>query len=396
MPDRNCKDGWISTYLRHTAGVESPEVFHFWSAISAIACAMGRSTWVDFGFREIHPNMYVVLVGPSGRVRKTSASDIAMDLLRVAVPALDVLEGKATMPGIIKRMSETYKLTGDSRIVLYAGELKVLLGGTMSNSSMLEDLTELYAGKSKFKYITKGEGEVILNRVSINLLGASTPEWLTTARGSDFVASGFSARILYIYRDEPERRFYRATRGNGWEGTESDLIADLRHISELAGPFIVEPEAEVLWEKWYNNKSNFEFDDERFGPYMERKDKHMLKIAMVLRAGKDDSMVVTADDMRGAMLALNQIEAGMSDVYKSVSEHEVGRLVDRVIKQVAMEKDGVSRRDILRKNYFRTTDAGLSEVLKTCVASGKLRMEFVKRGTKTTEWYRINVEDEFV
>src|SRR5882762_3010598 len=61
---RKCTS-WIESFVEQTAGLESPEIFRKWTAISAIASAMEQKTWMTT-WSPIYPNLYVFLVGRPG------------------------------------------------------------------------------------------------------------------------------------------------------------------------------------------------------------------------------------------------------------------------------------------------------------------------------------------
>src|SRR3990170_8735231 len=63
--NRKCKD-WIDAYVEYTEDFEAPPIFNKWTAITTLAVAASREVWLEEANNRVWPNLYVVLVGPSG------------------------------------------------------------------------------------------------------------------------------------------------------------------------------------------------------------------------------------------------------------------------------------------------------------------------------------------
>src|SRR5258708_7370487 len=57
---------WVAGFLELTDGIQSPEIFRKWSAITAIAGALEQKIWIRSQGEILYPNLYTFLVGPSG------------------------------------------------------------------------------------------------------------------------------------------------------------------------------------------------------------------------------------------------------------------------------------------------------------------------------------------
>ena len=66
---RALKD-WIDSYLDFVDNSEPPQMFKLWCAISVIASALERKCYLSWGTLTFYPNIYIVLVAPSGKARK--------------------------------------------------------------------------------------------------------------------------------------------------------------------------------------------------------------------------------------------------------------------------------------------------------------------------------------
>ena len=82
MPER----GFLNRYLEYTKNHEGPAVFQFWTGLTVLSAVIGRRYGVSKGFYNVYPNLYTLLIAPTGKCRKTTTSRIGVSLL----DALDV------------------------------------------------------------------------------------------------------------------------------------------------------------------------------------------------------------------------------------------------------------------------------------------------------------------
>src|SRR5574337_943259 len=151
---------WIKAFELYTKNSESPRMYHVWAACSTIAAALQRKCWMKWGHDTIYPNLYVILVGPSGRVRKGDPINISKNFVK----ALDVpmIGEDNSLEYIIRYMHDaiqTYKEPGTGRIEMHSSvtcfveELSVLTGER--NTRFLANLTNWYDGRSEWTRRTK-------------------------------------------------------------------------------------------------------------------------------------------------------------------------------------------------------------------------------------------------
>jgi len=75
-------DDWIEGFMEFMYSSEPPDLYKTWVAVSVIASALQRKCRLDWGSITFYPNMYIVLVGPSGKCRKGTAMRPGSKLLR--------------------------------------------------------------------------------------------------------------------------------------------------------------------------------------------------------------------------------------------------------------------------------------------------------------------------
>ena len=129
---------WLDSYLEYTDNTESPISYHTWCGLSVIAGALQRKVYLQWGLAEtIYPNLYVVLIGTSGRTRKGTAIGIAKSMLK-DLPGISVVpessSGRQAMIAAMKRANANFQDPIDGKIkfhcsvTAFSEELSVFLG----------------------------------------------------------------------------------------------------------------------------------------------------------------------------------------------------------------------------------------------------------------------------
>ncbi|MCI0558266.1 MAG: DUF3987 domain-containing protein, partial [Nitrososphaera sp.] len=188
MPERKLPN-WIQAYLTFTNESESPEEYHKWVAITTIAGAMRRRAFYDMGYFVPYPNMYVVLVGPAGRCKKSTAMRIGRSILS-EVPGINFTTDSVTRERLIQDLSQIYK-DGHSSMTAYSSEFATLL--TSSGMDMVNFLTDIYDSPPEWSHKTKMGGTNRIKAPCLNLVGATTPDWIARAMPLDTVGIGLTS-----------------------------------------------------------------------------------------------------------------------------------------------------------------------------------------------------------
>ena len=197
---------------------------------------------MDRGFYILYPNLYTCLVSPTGVGMKSTARDIGIDLMERACPDVTVMRGKLTIPYLVMWMQTaiTKNPEGNAEVTIYSREFKVFTKGIVSDSSLIEDLTDLYDCSPKWDYRTKGQGVYEVKRPCINIQACSTPEWLTTGSAADIIGGGFSSRLLPIAFTKDEKSISWPKKTEVEKDLEDLLVEDLQAISRLNGVFLLQ------------------------------------------------------------------------------------------------------------------------------------------------------------
>jgi len=375
------KESWLKRYLRYTHRSEANEQFHFWAGVSCIAGVLERSVWIDTGHGyRLYPNMYILLVAKSGK-RKTSAADFSIPLLEEV--GVTVFREKITNAALTRYLHNQCELDEDGGVVkpaagfLYTGEAAVLFSRESMVDGLMNTLTSIYLCPDLWTSVTKTQGVDRLYHVCLNLLGATVPDLLAKWVG-EVLFSGFMARLIIVTGGEKRKRplFYGAREEE--LVLYEELTRDLREMRKLKGEFVVTEECVRFLEAWYANREPPE--DERFDGFFEREHDHVLKIAMVLAVSEGKGLVVDVPQAEAAIMAVENIKAGMSEVYAGFGTHVQAEHIARLREQLKEAGGVVPHSVLLRKNWYRMTRDDFNAAIGLLSESGEVVQVRLKGG----------------
>jgi len=76
------KNGWLHEYMSYTSWNEAPAPFHFFVGCAVFGAAMERRVYFNRGYYNLFPNIQLLLVAPTGRCRKSTATNIGVKILQ--------------------------------------------------------------------------------------------------------------------------------------------------------------------------------------------------------------------------------------------------------------------------------------------------------------------------
>lgn len=386
---------WLDAYLEYTDDTEPPRSYHTWVGISCIAGALQRRVWLEWGFERIHPNMYIVLVGPSGRTRKGSALAIGKDLLKeVGVPTT---AEAVTRESLVRRMFDKTVsfLTPEGRAVYHCSmtcfseELSVFLG--QNDIKFLSNLTDWYDSHAEWTYETKNSGIDHLQGLCFNLLGATAPEWFQSILPQEAIGGGFTSRIIFVVEERKRKTVPEPTISPKAEAIRRGLIADLQRIFTLSGPCQFNAAAKLAYTDWYVEQDRLladgqlPVDDPRFSGYAERRATHLRKLMIVLSASHSDTLIITPSDFSRAVDILTSVEKNMHKTFGGFGKAPSSDAVEKVMSYLRISN--ISTRSTILRKFYRDIDSQAIDVVEDTLV--KMHFISVSMGADGDKTYRL-------
>ncbi|MAH45981.1 hypothetical protein CMI37_09120 [Candidatus Pacearchaeota archaeon] len=395
---------WIKGYLEYVEDTEPPLAFHIWTAISAIAATLQRRIVTIRGHTFIYPNQYIVLVGPSGKVRKGEAMSTMRPLLEevgvVMAPEagspqglIEVMVSNVSAVAITIRGKK--KIQQQSAVTCFAEELAVLLGE--KNTEFLAVLTNWYDMRGVWKYRTRGQGEETILGPCLNLLGATAPDWIPYMLTKEAMGGGWTARTIFIVEDKKLKIVPRPKEPDDKQRTK--LLHDLEMIKAMSGEMVFDKDARLAYDKWYDIEENKtqrgepSIIDPRFAPYLSRRGTHLWKICMAISASRGNDLHITMADFNRARILLETAEKKMPRTFGGVGEAPFARATDTVLTYI-MTRRKCTRVELLRAHY-RDVDMWILEKVEAVLEGMKvIRIVLEESGSVTYEYIGPKVEED--
>ena len=388
---RACEESWIMTHLAYLKRHEAPEIFNQWVASSAISATIRRKVFLDVGFRTIYPNLFVILVAPTGK-RKSAAIDQGEELLKLAQCA-PIFANKATPEGLLADLQDSMKwskgegkksLLQGAETFIIADEFTTFVGNKALESGLLPILTNIYDCKNDWKYKTRTQTYIKLYNIWIGMLAATTPEMMHQSIPREIVGGGFSSRCNFVCQMSYERKkpVWKLTKEE--QKLRFNLVYDLKTIAKIKGQMQMTKGVRDFYESWYMKDKTEESLDPMFGGYVERKPHQAIRLAMIFSIAESDNLVIEMHHLEAAIAALDEIEYYMPIAFQFLGSPDAGT-ASYVLSAIKKAGGPIMHSDLLRRVYRSVGSADrLRQIVEDLIAMGKITVE-----TRGGFWYEF-------
>lgn len=395
MRERKTGD-WLDDYLRYTENSEPPKAYHMWVGISVVAAAMQRKCWMQFSIQHLHPNLFVILVGPSGRARKGTAMGYGIDLIR-QLPSIKLVAQKVTEQQLIKDLqdsmdsymnTETSEVFYHSSMTVFSGELAVFLGA--GNIDFLALLTNIYDSEDEWQYRTKTKGVNEIKGVCLNFLGGTAPDWIQSMIPRAAIGGGFTSRVIFVVEREMAKAVPDPTPTPRELKLRDNLCHDLEKIHTLCGEYKFSDPAREVYDDWYINQvDNPPIDSPNFDGYCSRRATHARKLSMILSACRGDDMLIMREDLERAISILEATERTMPKAFSGLGKARYAELTEAVMQYlINLPQRTITHSAILRHFFPDIDEYTLNIAMETLIRMRAVRlhgMDMAGTGEKTYE-----------
>lgn len=372
---------WIESYTHYTRLDEAPEQFHLWTSLAMLSAAVNRNCWMERGYGQTFPNLYILFLGPSG-VGKSSASGIGISMLKTTPLQVHIFKDFITPAGLIEFMAGACvsteiqgKIIHKTPILIYASELGTLLNPRSGVRELTLLLTELFNKPDDHEDRTGKRGKVLIRKPNVTFFACCFPEWIDEELMSVSLRSGFLGRMCVITGYKKRRLAPTIELTTDDIQLHKDLLNDLEHIGNLYGEMSWTPKAYKAWTDWYMSqpKDFSESDDAiEVKGFTARRAQFVQRLAMLHAIAQRDDALVDIPDLEFGKYHIDQCETN-SRRLKLKSPHVILTNKTRmyILKLQAKMGDTIPIRDVaMRMHHHVANTKELDECIEQLCAIG--------------------------
>lgn len=392
---RNLPDTFVEKYIKWcTARSDASWQYHQAGAFTILSAILAESVRLPTSFGVVIPNLWFLILGDTTLTRKTTAMEMAMDLLLTVYPEA-ILATDGSIEGLLTELS----LRSGKTSLFWRDEFAGMLDSMRKKdyySGMVEALTKLYDGKYQKRILRK---ETIEVRDPIFILFAGGIKTrIMELFDLDYIINGFVPRFIFIVAEPKLDSFKPAGPANkdmlklsvelieeltalreNYD-TETVMIVGEQHIAnKRTWNAVLAPE---VWDR-YNVlekqlvSAGLKSDNsDIYTPTMDRLAKSGLKIAMLIAASRQDpnkdekgNIYVVMDDMLRAIFYIDQWKEYSTYVVNAAGKSMSEKTMERALVLIHRGKN--NRSDLMRSMHLNSREADM--ILDTLEQRGYIR-----------------------
>lgn len=193
---------FLDEYFKYAIDlVDCPQVFHRFLARAIVGIACKNRVYYQFGDMRIFPNIWMILVAPSSFYRKTTAIQVAINIMK-SVDENIMLPNEFSPEALLPVLQE--RPYGSFFFSEFKTLAKILEKEYMSYAESL--LTTLYDVPPVYTRQLRKES-FQMKYPCVSLLSATTINWFISSLKEDDIAGGYLPRYMIIPGKVKERWF---------------------------------------------------------------------------------------------------------------------------------------------------------------------------------------------
>lgn len=375
-------DTFVERYIEWAASLGDAAVqYHQAGAFVCLSSTLCGSVRLPTSFGTIIPNLWFMILADTTLTRKSTAMDIAMDLVVDTPNGEDLV--MATDGSIEGMMSALASRAGKPSIFLrdeFSGLLEQMTKKDYM-AGMAELLTKLYDGKMQKRILRKEVIEVRDPRLV--LFAGGIKNKITGLMSFEQVSSGFMPRFIFITAESDIKRIRpigpptKRTTGNR-DAVLAELVDIGQHYNKTQELHIkkldatikqnVVFDAQLTDEAWirYNELEAALLTEglksdrpEIMTPVGDRLAKSILKASVLIAAARQrgDQVLVERADVIRAIMYGERWRTYAEDVMENVGKSTDERKLDTIHNAIRKKEAGVSRSQLMQAYHLSARDA---------------------------------------
>jgi hypothetical protein len=407
---RRNKD-FIQACARPVKGSPIPSKFAMWTAISAIAGALGRKCWFSMPHYDIRPNLFIVLLGPPGTNKSVSLIlPFSKVFSKLTTPVgtkeddnefnsgltqyglkdypLYLIQDKITPERLAVEMNKITRwdervgtvedMFYDSSLTMVTSEFGTFMSKHYQYLHMF--MTDMWDSKDSFSHQIKTGASQFIKGPCLNWIACATPQQFIEHLPEDAASQGLLSRFLPIYH-QGERIPQSLLQERVSDDTLKDLRYDLSLIASINGRFGFDEEAKEVAEKDMKIFIPPESKDPNMSEYNQRRVSHFLKVAMSINASRIGNRIITLSDWERTKEIMFDMEEKMPKALEGFGRSKTGKITHDMKEWLETTIFNNNRTHVPLKRFKRqllnktTAPSEMTQYLQAMQDTGYIRVE---------------------
>lgn len=359
------------------------------AALMALSLAAGDGVVMEpvFGDDPVHMNLYVLIVGASTVLRKSTVLNYVDGLMPQIqggklVTVLDDVSPQA--------LNRTLGNAGEMRrpVLMSFDEVAGIFEVQKRSGSYLKGLDKILMKAYDHSpiHVLRAQATIdVPTGAFVNVFAASTPDPLNAVLESEDVESGLLPRFLIFdatHAMRGHRRSLMSRKADDWSGAKDDLHA---HIAKIASPTITfQPKPEMISVSEKAMARLDQLDDvvykdaarqsSAYGAMKGRAFWHVYKLAGLYALSRDGrDATVEIHDVLQAMHTVESCLADLAEMKDKVAANSFERKVEEVLSYLEAHGGGASVANVTTALKLGWKDA--ADLQRTLEMRGKMKVD---------------------
>lgn len=387
--------------MHHCGRTEVPRDYNYWCGMYLISCCLSNRVWFNkllMAHEPLHPNLYIILFGPSG-LGKNTALNTAMKYFRGS-EVVNLYSGRITRAHLFDELARPKlrygQLVEDSSMILNCPELSHSFGAGPQAEELVKLLTQFHTGGEHESDGTRARGVKKVENPCINWCAGTDSDWLVDSISASAIRGGFFARTILV------RAFYDFD----LRIPQPEIPPDYKEVSEhlqrrvdimcrLQGEFVMSDEARVIDNIWYKERKAPVRDD--IAGIWKREQDYVYKLSMLLSLADRllynetyPSLIIEATHIAQAQALISHVRKDIGDIIDLASsspEREQFMSIRREIKSAVR----MTRTTLIKKVSKKGVNGDqLTRHLNTLQQTGEVNI-FMDGRTQIIAWKQLMI-----
>lgn len=396
----NEQEGFIERYIEWAGSLgDAATQYHQAGAFTILSALLSGRVTLPTSYGNIVPNLWFMILGDTTLTRKSTAMDIAIDLVLEVDPDA-VMATDGSIEGLMQQLEARPKRPSIFLRDEFSGLLEMITKKDYY-AGMAEVLTKLYDGKMQ-KRVLRKETVTVRDPILLILAGGirNRVQALLT---HEHVSSGFIPRFIFVTAESDTSRIKPLGPPTGMVlGNRGALIDEMQrmvdhygqqrtiHIKALGQtrPTDLAYEAHLSQDAWlrYNQLESdllqCGLDSEKpdlMTPLFDRLAKSTLKSAVLLAAARqyDQQVRVEVKDILHAIRYTEQWRSYAIEVVNGIGKTVFERDLEKILRAVH-KRPGIGRAQLMQSYHLTARQA--DQVFDTLIQRGQITLSRTDSG----------------